>query len=111
EKGMQPCSSMTSNFVRSPWCGIRSKNTWFSATDCGPRTTDLFIVTVIGVLLQFQLLHDQFIELGLRVASGHAERILDRLVAGAAVADDADAINTEQRRSALGAVIVAFDEG
>ena len=59
---------------------------------------------------RFQLLDDQLVELGAGVLGGHAQGVLDGPVAGAAVADDADAVDAQQRRAAVRAVVVAVDQ-
>src|SRR5262249_31683257 len=62
------------------------------------------------VRLQFQLLHDQLVELDARIASGDMKRILNCLVTGTAVADDTDAVNAENRCASVGAISVAVDQ-
>src|SRR6266478_3124753 len=57
-----------------------------------------------------QLLNDQAVEFGAGVAGRQLQRVLDGPVARAAVADDADAVDAQQRSPAKLAVIVAVEE-
>src|SRR5205807_10357557 len=59
---------------------------------------------------RLELLDDELVEPGPGVVGGDAEGVLDGPVAGAAVADDADAVNAQQRRPAVRAVVVATDQ-
>src|SRR6516164_6172061 len=60
---------------------------------------------------RFQLGDDAGIELGGSIAGGDGQGILDGSFSGAAVADDADAVDSKERRAAAFAVIVAVHEG
>src|SRR5438552_17692827 len=59
---------------------------------------------------RFQFLDDQLVEPGPAVLGAHGQSVLDGPVSGAAVADDTDAINAQQRGAAEGAVVVAVDQ-
>src|SRR5262249_38455734 len=57
--------------------------------------------------LMLKLFDDVVIKVGIRVSGSHAQRVFDRLVLRAAVANDADAVDAQKRRAAELMVIVA----
>src|SRR5436190_994128 len=57
---------------------------------------------------RLQFLDDQLVEPGPGVVGGDPQGVLDGPVAGAAVADDADPVDAQQRRAAVLAVVVAL---
>src|SRR5262249_20815207 len=58
----------------------------------------------------FELLDDPLIEPDPGVLSGHGQGVLDRLIARAAMTNDADAVDPEQGRTAVSTVIVAVHQ-
>src|SRR5579875_3355523 len=58
----------------------------------------------------FQLLDDQLIEPSASVTSSDAESVLDGPVAGATVANDAHAVDAQERSAAESTVIVAMNQ-
>src|SRR5262245_37300403 len=57
-----------------------------------------------------QLLHDLIVQPATGVARGYRQRVLDRPVARRAVADDADAVDAQERSAAVFAVVVAVHQ-
>src|SRR5262245_38508975 len=57
-----------------------------------------------------EFLLDQVVEAAGGVAGGHRQGVLDGPVAGRSVADDAHAVDAQQRRPAVFAVVVAVDQ-
>src|SRR5437764_1228545 len=60
--------------------------------------------------LRREFADDDVVQPGAGVLRRDAERVLDRPVAGTAVADDADAVDAQERRPAVGAVVVAVHQ-
>src|SRR5437588_1593859 len=60
---------------------------------------------------RFQLPDDELVELGTGILSRNRQCVLDSALSRAAVANDADAVYSEQRRPALGTVVVVVHEG
>ena len=58
-----------------------------------------------------QLLNDLFVQPGRGVLGRHREGIFDRPFARAAVADDANAVDPQQRGPAIGTVVVFMNQG
>src|SRR5438477_6073253 len=58
-----------------------------------------------------QLLDDLFVQPGRCILGRNRQGVFDRPLAGAAVADDANAVDPQKRRPAIGAVVVLVNQG